>query len=353
MDTQQKTERLQSMMKSYEGSRHSVVALSVQDGRSNVIGSGAQIPGVSREEMIFEIGSITKVFTAILLCVLVEEGKVDPTAPLREMSDALADVPSWITPQSLTSHTSGLPNFFVPLWKALIRPLPEGPYSEFSRSDLLAWFGKWHAKAPGSKRRHAYSNLGVGLLGEAIALREGKPFVDLLTEKVIEPLGLKDTTDRLNAVQRGRFAQPRHPNGKAVAPWTFQALAAAGCLRSTASDLARFSGRVIQAVNAPKTTLDRAIFRSALPVLGLGRRGGKESTAQCSGWLAVKYGETAPRFLFHNGGTAGSTCALYICPEKAQALAVLSNNGVGGNLWGSTKLSWSNQHRQAHDFFAT
>lgn len=351
MIAEQKAKRLQTMMVAYEGARHTVVGLGVQGGAYAVLGAGEPVPGASFEEVIFEIGSITKVFTSILLCLLVEEGKVDPTAPLRDLSDELADVPEWITPESLASHTSGLPRIHVPIWKALLKPLPKDPYSEFSRKDLLVWFQNWEGKSQGSKRRHAYSNLGTGLLGEAMALREGKPFEDLLSEKVLAPLGLIDTTDRLNQDQLRRFAHPRNAKGVDVFPWTFRAMAGAGCLRSTARDLARFAGRAIEAVQAPETTLDRAICRSTNPIFGMGPRGGLEPAAQCAGWISMKLDKTEPRFLYHDGATAGSTCALYICPDRAEACAILSNNGIEANLWRSAKLSWSNQLLKAQDYF--
>ena len=339
------------MMSAYEGKQHAVVGFRVHQNATQVIGSNAAVAETAHDDMIFEIGSITKVFSAILLCLLVEEGKVDPQAPLSEMSDELAVVPAWITPERLTSHTSGLPRLHVPNWKTLVKPLPKDPYADLTRADLLEWFQNWSGKPPGSKTRHTYSNLGAGLLGEALAMREGKPFVDLLAEKVIAPLGLKDTTSQLNEEQRGRFVQPRNTKGKAVEPWTFQALAGAGCLRSSARDLTKFAHRVIQAVNTPETTLDRAILRSSEPIFGLGPRGRMEPAAQCSGWLSMKLGETDPRFLYHDGGTAGSICAIYVCPEKMEAIGVLSNKGIAVNLWEYAKLSWSNQLRQANDYF--
>lgn len=344
--------RLRTMMKSYEGPRHTVVALALGGGGCHVISSGSQMPDTSADRLIFEIGSITKVFSAILLHVLVEEGRIDPYAPLRDLSGALTVAPRWITPESLTSHTSGLPRIHVPLWKALIDPLPQDPYAEFSRANLLAWLRERSRRAPPRRRRHAYSNLGIGLLGEAMAMREGKSFTALLTEKVIAPLGLRDTTDRLDGDQNRRFVQPRDTKGRAVVPWTFQAMAAAGCIRSSAHDMARFARRVLQALKSPEAPLDRAIRRSTMPILGLGPRGAMAPTAQCSGWLSLSLGEAHPRILHHDGGTAGSTCAIYICPERERAIAILSNNGIAANLWASTKLSWSNQIKQANTFFA-
>ncbi len=351
MNIDPKEDRLRGMMRAYASPRHTVVATGVRDCEARFISSGTPVSNMSVGDMIFEIGSITKVFTGILLCLLVEEGKVDPHAPLRHMSGDLASVPDWITPERLISHTGGLPNFYMPLWRALLRPAPDGPYAGFRRSDLLAWLHTWRGRASEPRRGHAYSNLGVGLLGEAMAMQQGAPFVDMLAERIVGPLGLRNTTHRLDADQQGRFAHPRHISGRPVPPWRFEALAAAGCLRSSAHDLARFSTRVIQALNTPENSLDRAICRSAEPVFGLGRRGCTDPAAQCSGWLSMKPAKPGSRILHCSGGTAGSTCALYICPEKAEACAVVSNNGIAGSLWGGIRLDWSNQLRQAQGYF--
>jgi CubicO group peptidase (beta-lactamase class C family) len=109
------TKLIRYMMRPYESPHHSVVAFWLQDGEVTYFQSDTQISEAPHEDRIFEIASITKVFTAILLCRLIEEGKIDPKAPLREMSDVLTDVPDWITPERLTAHTSGLPNYYMQL----------------------------------------------------------------------------------------------------------------------------------------------------------------------------------------------------------------------------------------------
>ncbi|MGH1414132.1 MAG: serine hydrolase domain-containing protein [Pelagimonas sp.] len=351
MNDQTDTSRLHRMMMPYESPRHTVVAFSLIASKPQIIGSGPNDTQAPWEDLIFEIGSITKVFTGILLCVLVEEGKIDPHAPFSELSDALSDVPSSITPERLASHTSGLPNIYAPIWKVLFQQRPDGPYAGFTRRDLFTWLHNWHAKDSGGNLRHSYSNLGAGLLGEAMAMQAGRPFTELLAERVIHPLGLTDTTGDLDGDQRSRFMFPRNTADRPVIPWTFDALAGAGYLRSTARDLARFSRSVVQAINAPETVLDYAIKRSAKPIFGVGRRGSSHLFAQCSGWMSMKPDPSGPTSLFANGGTAGSTCALFLCPEKERAIAILSNNGVAASLWARTKLSWSSPTRQAHDYF--
>lgn len=346
------TKLIRSMMRPYESPHHAVVAFLLKDREVTYFRSGPHISEASDQDWIFEIASITKVFTAILLCRLVEEGKIDPMAPVREMSDVLTDVPDWVTPERLTAHTSGLPNYYMPLWKAAFRKTPNGPYADFSRDDLLAWFRQRGDTSAPKVHRHHYSNLGFGLLGEAMAIMEGQPFSDLLADKVMGPLGLLDTTDRLSDAQKGRFAQPRTTSGKAVSPWIFQSLAAAGCLRSSAQDLASFAKVVIRALQTPQTVLERAIARSNIPILSLGRRGALVPRAQCSGWLQVTMDQQVPGYVFHNGGSAGSSCALYVSPDRQTAFGILSNNGVAGNLWGATKLNWSNPMQKAHDLLA-
>lgn len=344
--------QLQAMMKPYQSAQHTVVAFHVKCGKRDIIGSGPNETGAPCEDLIFEIGSITKVFTAILLCVQVEDGKIDPDAPISEMSDTLTDVPHWITPARLASHTSGLPNFYVPLWKALLQQQPIGPYANFTRADLLDWLQKWRGKKPASNLRHRYSNLGFGLLGEAMAMQEGKQFSNLLAQKVIRPLGLSNTTGHLRDDQRPRFMQPRYTNGNAAEPWSFDALAGAGFLRSTPRDLARFSGAVIRALTAPETPLDRALERSTQPIFSLGHSGGTQPMVQCSGWISANGDGATPGMLFANGGTAGSTCALYISAEDEGAIGIMSNNGIAASLWASAKLGRSSPLRRAQDILS-
>lgn len=338
----------------YRGGATALVTSVMHNGEMSVTASGKvdHAQSTPPEDLIFEIGSITKVFTALLLTLLVEEGKIDPNRPINTLARELSDVPPWITPQALATHTSGLPRIHVPVCKALIFSLPDDPYATFSRRDLFAWFSEQKGSKRPRRMRHAYSNLGFGLLGEAMAISAGKPFEALLREKVVAPLGLVDTGTQLTASQQARFMQPFDTKDKPVMPWTFQAIAAAGCLRSTARDLSHFSNAIIAALLNPVTPLDRAICRSVEPVLGLGPRGATEPVAQCFGWLSIKVDANAPRMLFHNGGTAGSTSSLYICPAANAAVTILSNRGVAAGLRSRMQLQQSNPDQAINDLFA-
>jgi len=194
--------------------------------------------------------------------------------------------------------------------------------------------------------------LGVGLLGEALAMSQGTTYLDLLSRKVLTPIGLTDTTSDLTGSQQARFMQPFSAKGKKVAPWTFKAMAGAGCLRSSARDMEVFAAAVVKAMAQPETPLDRAICSCAAPVFGLGPRGAMEPFAQSLGWISLTMEANAPRMLFHNGGTAGSTSALYICPSAKSAALILSNRGVAANIWSNIKLRRSNPDKAMSYMFA-
>ncbi|MEM7775422.1 MAG: serine hydrolase domain-containing protein [Pseudomonadota bacterium] len=339
----------------YQGPSSAVVVLLAQDEQEHVtlFGDRAVAQPCAPEDVVFEVGSITKVFTALLLARLTVDGDIDPNRPIGESCPAFSGAPASLTPRRLASHTSGLPRLHVPMWKAVIGGVGADPYADFDRDDLVAWVRDWRPSQPPHETSHAYSNLGFGLLGEVLAVSLGRPYPDLLQEKVLEPLGLNDTAIALTDDQRKRFAQPRATSGKPVVPWTFQAIAGAGALRSTARDLARFSGQVAAAMDTPTTPIARAIASTAQPVVGLGPKGDMQPMAQCLGWLAMVLDPSAPRVLFHDGGTAGSTSALYVCPQKRAAIVILANRGVAAGLLSNLKLMWSNLHGVASDHFAS
>jgi CubicO group peptidase (beta-lactamase class C family) len=325
-----------------DGERTTVTAY----GNANTVSSAAP------EDLIFEIGSITKVFTAILLAHLSETGLVDPDQGIGDVCKAFACAPRWITARRLATHTSGLPRLHIPLRKLVLSPVPADPYSDFERDDLVAWIKTWRPSRPPGPNAYAYSNLGVGLLGEVLACSQHQDYELLLRDMVLTPLGLADAAFSLSAEQKQRFMQPHSASGMPVIPWTFRALAGAGALRASANDLCRLARRVVTAIASPLSPMDRAIATSAEPQVGLGPRGAKVPVAQCLGWIRMAFDPAGPWMLFHDGGTAGSASALYVCPAKRGAIVVLANRGVSANAWSSFKLSWSNPHRIAQEYFA-
>jgi serine-type D-Ala-D-Ala carboxypeptidase/endopeptidase len=269
------------------------------------------------ENTVFEIGSITKTFTAILMCELVRLRKVELNQPIRTLLDGFDKLPDWVTPQTLATHTSGLPR------------IPDGmriedmsnPYRSIGEVELRDWVAARQVFAPNSDRM-AYSNLGVGLLGLALGKAAGSNYTTALGELVTAPLGLEDTTATIPKDKCHRLAQPHGLFGRKVQFWDFDALAGCGALKSTAHDLGRYAAAVVEAMNGGTGPLAEAIRMSCEVQLP----GGKPFVPDvCLGWMHLKEKQTGTPVFHHDGGTGGSSSTLFICPDKRFAVFALAS----------------------------
>jgi serine-type D-Ala-D-Ala carboxypeptidase/endopeptidase len=274
------------------------------------------------ENTIFEIGSITKVFTAILMCRLAVEGRLDLDQPVSRHLPGFERLPDWITPRALATHTSGLPR------------IPDGiqiadvanPYAGIGEAELRQWVSARKTFTPPTPGKMAYSNFGVGLLGLALGKIHGAGYRAALQEHVLGPLAMKDTDTVLSAETRPRAAQPHGRFGREVPIWDFDALAGCGALKSTAADLILFSKAVIAAANGGQGPLSEAI-RTSLEVQVPGAKPFVPDV--CLGWMRLKDKASGVGIYDHDGGTGGSSSSLFICPEKSFAILCLANTKSG------------------------
>jgi len=261
----------------------------------------------------FELGSLSKLFTALEAAVLIEQKKLSPEQNLKSFWPS-----NWgvlpaslenISLQSLLAHRSGLPRL-----PANFAPAnPEDPYQDYSRQNLLQFLsGFAPEKTPAA---YSYSNLAYGLLGALEAALSGSPnYNTLLSRDLFSPLGMKSTGSAA-PVPPQFLAQP-HFDGIAVPAWTFsEETAGAGALRSNAEDMARF----LQAQLAPPPTLlGKAIQRSQM------RLPGEDKPHVAYAWHIVDYkGST---LLFHNGQTGGSLSFIGLDLKQGKGAVVLTNN---------------------------
>jgi D-alanyl-D-alanine-carboxypeptidase/D-alanyl-D-alanine-endopeptidase len=304
-------------------SRHVGVVVGVLRGeRTWVIGSGTAGPGgpsPPAANTIFEIGSVTKVFTATLLAGMVEEGRLALEDPVQRYLPASVELPVRgrpITLADLATHTAGLPRLPHGFLLRSVRHRRD-PYAWFSVDDLYAGLPATRLRRePGGRPR--YSNLGYGLLGHVLALRAGRGYEQLVQERICRPLGLTDTRISVPAAARERFAQGHSRRGRAVPHWDIAALAGAGALRSTVADLLAFlrlqlgdaDPALVRA--AALTHATRSRHRGGLP-LGLG-------------WTRLPLLGTEHELLFHNGGTGGFRSFAGFVPATHSAVMVLSNS---------------------------
>jgi D-alanyl-D-alanine-carboxypeptidase/D-alanyl-D-alanine-endopeptidase len=299
-----------------------------QRGRRRVLGFGTDGPQAAETpdgQILYEIGSITKVFTGILLARAEAEGRValdDPIRSLLPPEEAVAEPLRGITLKQLATHTSGLPRLPDNL-AATIRD-EANPYEHYRAQDL-------HAYLRAARPRHrpgvtsAYSNLGVGLLGHLLAGKDGRPFETLVRESIARPLGMADTSIRLSDPRRHRLVRGHAPDGRAVPGWDFDVLAPAGALHSTADDLLTFLGANLDPPDGP---LGRALRRAQEAHFGRG-----SGSRQGLGWQIEDDVTTSLTILWHNGGTGGYKSFLGFVASEQVGIVLLSNYGdaLGGD----------------------
>ncbi|MGO9337155.1 MAG: serine hydrolase domain-containing protein [Terracidiphilus sp.] len=283
--------------------------------------------GVAKPDSIFEIGSITKTFTGLILSQMVEQGKVkldDPVRALLPPGTVTKPAGDEITLGDIATQHSGLPRMpdnFNPAD-------PNNPYADYTPANLYAFLAKQGVGRP-AKPGFLYSNLGFGLLGQALAVRAGLPYSALLKDEVTDPLGLKDTTIALTPEQQSRFIPGRSGDHKPAHAWDQDALAGAGAIRSTVTDMLTY----LEANLHPETlkpfgqspaahTLSSALKQQhelradAMPGMRIGLA-----------WLF----ETESGNYWHNGATGGYSAYAFFNPEADYAAVVLLNTTISRN----------------------
>nr|WP_308284048.1 serine hydrolase domain-containing protein [Streptomyces buecherae] len=296
------------------------------DGRT-AWGEGRPVDADTR----FEVGSLTKTFTALLLAESVARGEVRYEDPITRFLPRVAAprVPGGpITLLHLATHTSGLPRLPPGF---LTRAAPEwftNPYATFRTEDLLAALGHTRTRTrPGHRFR--YSNFGVGLLGHLLA-RAASPgrgaygdYGELLAARVLRPLGLRRTTCTPELPQATGYW-----HGRARPPWEIPGLPGAGAVRSSTRDLLDLLDALADPSTAPGTAparLTEALADVTRPRLVVPR-----GTAR----LALVW-NIRPRPGFdlyhHSGGTRGFTAFAGFSPQAGVSLVALANRAPAPN----------------------
>jgi CubicO group peptidase (beta-lactamase class C family) len=283
-------------------------------GRVGAVGSGT--PGAGT---LFEIGSITKVFTGLLLADLAEEGIVGLDDPLARYLPATAAVPASggraITLADLASHTGGLPRNPKGMLGRWLRNR-RNPYAGLSVQEVHEGLARTRLRRrPGERAR--YSNLGAGLLGEALAAAAGQPYERLGRERICLLLGMPDTLVHPSEEQAARLAVGHTRRGRPVARFELPALAGAGALRSTASDMLRFLEANLDPAPTP---LAGPLELAQQPRHRMGR-----GMLTGLGWLLFRSPEPTGPLLWHNGGTFGFRSFVGVLRDRGIAVVVLSS----------------------------
>jgi CubicO group peptidase (beta-lactamase class C family) len=275
--------------------------------------------GPVKQDSLFEIGSISKTFTALTLAQMVAQKKAKLDEPVRELlpprTVARPDGPE-ITLLDLATQHSGLPRM-----PSNIAPADmQDPYVDYRPANLYDFVAKQGVGRSASPQFN-YSNLGFGLLGQALANRAKLSYLELLRAEVTGPLAMNDTVVKLSPEQEKRFTQGHGPRHQPAKPWNFDALAGAGAIRSTASDMLTYLEAYLHPPRAARTLataleMCREVHADALPNMKI-----------ALAWLV----ENDTGAYWHNGGTGGFSSYALFNPKEDYALVVLYNTTLSAN----------------------
>jgi CubicO group peptidase (beta-lactamase class C family) len=279
--------------------------------------------GAARPDSVFPIASVTKVFTGLVLAHMIEQGTVRADEPVRELIPRAglvrpANGRSEITLGDLVTHHSGLPGM-----PADFRPRdPGNPYADFDVGRLYAFLStRGVARPPDANFR--YSNVGFGLLGHALATRAGVSYETLVRQLIAQPLAMTDTAVVLTPDQQRRLMQGYDPEHHVARSWDVPtALAGAGALNSTASDLLTWLESHLHPERLPPGTLPRAITRSHQR-----QTGADDGAGVAFAWFLSPTGD-----FVHSGDMAGFSAEVWFNPSKERALVVLANTARGTSV---------------------
>ncbi len=229
--------------------KHASLVIAVIDGKdSAVYGFGRARPGdkgVPDADTVYEIGSVTKTMTGLLLADAIVAGKAQLDQPVAALLPAYA-IPALagqkITVGQLATHFSGLPRLPANLAPADMR----NPYADYAEAQLRAFLaGHTLARAPGAA--YEYSNLAYGLLGTALATQANMSYEELLQARIFRPLAMASSSAVTTPALRARLAPGHLADGKPAENWDFQAIAGAGAVRSSARDMIAYMQSYMQA----------------------------------------------------------------------------------------------------------
>jgi serine-type D-Ala-D-Ala carboxypeptidase/endopeptidase len=292
-----------------------IVAAAIDGGQRSVAAYGQS--GSDRPldaDTVFEIGSITKVFTSLLFADMVLRGEVAPDNPAARFLPAGVKMPEFegtpITLLDLATYTSGLPrmpsNFAPNDWN--------NPYIDYTAERLYDFLSN-HKLGFRPGTHYEYANLGFGLLGHILELRAGKSYEELVVSRICAPLGLDDTRITLTSSMRQRLARGHNAGLAPVANWDFLALAGAGALRSTANDLLKFLAVCLDPANTP--------IAAALKMTLSERRPRADQLDVALGWfVSSRFGD---ELVWKSGGTGGYAVFIGYSTKTRRNRILLSN----------------------------
>ncbi|HEX3798790.1 MAG TPA: serine hydrolase [Verrucomicrobiae bacterium] len=312
----------------------------VDEHGSSVVSYGKLDNGTDQDvngNTVFEMGSVTKTFTALLLQDMIDRGEMKLDDPVAKYLPASVTLPTYngkaLTLFDLATQTSGFPHDpdnYDP-------KLADHPFADYSVERMYEYLSHYKlTRAPGT--RFGYSNLGVGLLGHLMCLKAGTNFESFVMDRICRPLKMDSTRITLTPEMKGRFVQPHNPAGYAVPALDFGTLEGSGALRTTGNDMVKFMSAGLgfppSGLTSSFEKTQQLHFHDPRANVGL------------VWWILQPIPGTT--MVFHNGGTGG--CSAWIGFDKARrrGVTILSSwrwFDIDNFGWYLLHAEWQSDHR--------
>ncbi|WP_162207413.1 serine hydrolase [Dyella japonica] len=309
----------QAVQQRIDVGEYPVVVIGVVDGDRSAVYTYGKLDGgrAPDGDTVFEIGSITKTFTATLLAQQVIAGKLQLDQPVATLLPGFT-VPTRdgksVTLGNLASQNSGLPRMPTNFASAN----PNDPFVDYDAAKLKAFLASYSLpRDPGAS--YEYSNLGVGLLGYALSVHAGKSYEQLLQQQIFQPLGMHHSTSVQDDALRGRLAPGHGGKDQPVANWHFDVLAGAGAIVSTADDMLRYLKANMGLQPSP---LYPAMQLAQTP------RADSPIPSERLGLVWMVRHSAGGDIIEHNGMTGGYASYLGFTADRRHGVVVLTNKNV-------------------------
>ncbi len=270
----------------------------------------------NNKDQVFEIGSLSKVFTATLLARLASRKELQLDQPIQEHLDFHLNVNDSlrITFRQLANHTSGLPRLpsgFI--WESMWHM--DNPYKDYDEEKLRDYMSNEMELDNEPGTNFQYSNIGAGILGYVLTQVEDQSYEEMLQQMIFQPLDMLHSTTQRTLVT-DKLVPGLTKRGNFAANWDLGAIPGAGAILSTAGDMARFGTANFDTGNRVLNLQQDKTFRV------------DEKMDIALGWFILKQDSTT-RWHWHNGGTGGYRSSMALDLDRKKGVVVLSNISAG------------------------
>jgi CubicO group peptidase (beta-lactamase class C family) len=279
-------------------------------------------------DTIYEIASLTKTFTGVLLGEMFARGELALNDTLDRHVPEGIKVPRYegktVTLRQLSTHSSGIPRLPPDFWQ-VAAPEPDNPY-KFYTGEKIERFLDTYSLTVAPDSRYEYSNIGASVLGYVMERKSGKTYEQLVQERICQPLGMKNTAVVFTDSMREKLAPPYDEKKLPAKNWDLPGFAAGGGLRSSMRDMIAFAQAAADVFEAFPELAKKPEHPLVVGFKTASSQHYKEPNSNRLMGLGWHIGGNGN--LTHSGLTGGYRTYIIVHPKLHRAVVLLTNTTV-------------------------